>query len=625
MIVIDNWSLEDSKIVYGIGKSDLHFLTITSEGKLAIQLFGKIIPLEEIFDDILEQNNTLEHVPSFTLRIPQLIETQVQKLIGSFKDSIKKHDYPGYYQPLYPIKVNPRIEVLTTIMNANANYGLEAGTKSELILILKEIGDEESFDRLIMCNGIKDAEYIELVGMALDDGYNIIISIESIEECETALERLPRDKLKLALRIKPYATVEGHWSGSTGRNSKFGLTIANLFAVEQLLISEKAQDSVVAIHSHPGSQMTSSFIPYTRFLAKIYNQLYSKGFNQIKFINFGGGLAIDYDGHLPDNMFEIYTDEIIGTLNKFIDSSIPKPNVITESGRAVTALASMVVIETIDYRMLYPGNGNGLNHSSKFDRLIQLVSSCSNLKDIERVCNDWFMDEEHLQDLDSLHLYEKETVLIRKAIREHVVKADIPLLEVLRSEILIECYMPDYITIGNFSVFNSVCDHVLIKQYFPMMPVENLHIKPETIVRLVDITCDSDGEISIFTPTFSDKQPYFTSDYYPVTLSERVELRGFPVGKVEQLSESYIAIALVGAYQDIIEMDHNLLGDLPEVNLEIEKNNPDPDAWKVTWLEPAQNIQDLVKEVGYTIEQHESPFLRKKKYKNGKNGKNKKS
>ena len=301
---VENWSLQDSRLIYGLGKSDLHFLDITENGKLCIRLFGKTIPLEEIFDDILEQTD-LEHVPSFTLRIPQLIETQVNKLITTFEKSIAKYQYPGSFQPLYPIKVNPRIEVMTTIMDANHKYGLEAGTKSELILILKEIGDEESFDRLIMCNGIKDAEYIDLVSQALGDGYNIIISIESIEEAQIALERLPRDKLKLALRIKPYATVEGHWSGSTGRNSKFGLTIANLFAVEQLLISENAQKSVVAIHSHPGSQMTASFVSYTQFLAKIYNQLYSKGFTAIKYVNFGGGLAINYDSHIPDNLFSI--------------------------------------------------------------------------------------------------------------------------------------------------------------------------------------------------------------------------------------------------------------------------------------------------------------------------------
>ena len=151
-----------------------------------------------------------------------------------------------------------------------------------------------------------------------------------------------------------------------------------------------------------------------------------------------------------------------------------------------------------------------------------------------------------------------------------------------------------------------------------MIPVENLHVQPQTLVRLVDITCDSDGEISIFTPTNSKDKKLFTLDNYPLTATDRVELRGFPVGSVESLSESYIMIALTGAYQDIIEMDHNLLGDLPEVNLFIDETL---DNWKVEWLESAQNIQDLVKEVGYTIEHYENPFLRKKSYKNGKSSK----
>ena len=615
MILTDNWSLDKSKLVYGIGAGDLHFLDISQDGKLCISLFNKTVPLDEIFDDILEQNDTLEHVPSFTLRINQLIEYQVNKLIESFKRSIKNHDYPGIYQPLYPIKVNPRIEVLTTIMDANASYGLEAGTKSELILILTEIFDEQNFDRLIMCNGIKDAEYIELVNHALEDGYRIIVSIESIEEAQTALERLPRDKLKLALRIKPYATVNGHWSNSTGRNSKFGLTIANLFSVEQLLLKEKAQNTVVAIHSHPGSQMTASFVIYAEFLAKIYNQLYSQGFKSIQYINFGGGLAINYDGHLPVNMFDIYTNELISTLNATIDPHIPKPNVMTESGRAVTALGSMAVIETIDYRMLYPENGIiHSKHSEIAEKAIELINKSSTFEELESISKNWLMDKEHLSDLNLLHEYEKETILIRKVIRERISQLNLSMSKILISEALKECFLPDFITIGNFSVFNSACDHVLIKQYFPMIPVENLHLKPETVVRLVDITCDSDGEISIFTPTLAKDDRLFTKDFYPLTADSRVEIRGFPVGSIEQLSESYV-ITLTGAYQDIIEMDHNLLGDLPEVNLYIDKKS---DNWKVEWLEAAQNIQDLVKEVGYTIEHHENPFLRKKSYKNSK-------
>jgi arginine decarboxylase len=587
---------------------------MTEQGKIIIKLRNQEILLEDILEDILEQNEFLEHVPSFTLRIPQLIDFQVQKLINSFQESMVKYNYSGSYQPLYPIKVNPRIEVMTAIMESNSTYGLEAGTKSELILILTEIGDEQNFDRVIMCNGIKDADYIELVYHALNDGYNIIVSIESIEEAEIALERLPRDKLKLALRIKPYASVSGHWSNSTGRNSKFGLAIANLFAVEQLLTNEKAQSNVVAVHSHPGSQMTSSFVPYAEFLAKIYNQLYSKGFTSIKYINFGGGLAINYDGTLPDNMFDIYTDELIKTLEKTIDPKIPKPDIMSESGRAVTALSSLAVIETIDYRMLYPENGDAKETSltEKAKDIISLINESTSLQEIENACADWFENKDHLQDLYVLHEYEKQTVIIRKTARRKFSMLSDSISSLMNSDIVSECFLPDFITIGNFSVFNSACDHVLIKQYFPMIPVENLHTQPETLVRLVDITCDSDGEISIFSPTIIEKgsKNLFTKDFYPLTSDTRVELRGFPVGSIEKLSESYIIIALIGAYQDIIEMDHNLLGDLPEVTLTLEDQNE----WKVHWLESAQNIQELVKEVGYTIEHHENPFLKKKKY-----------
>lgn len=603
------WSLEHSKKIYGVGTHDLHFLDISPEGKLVITLHGHSITFEDVCAAILEQTPMMVRVPSFTLRIPQLVTYQVRKLISSFATAGKHFNYSGSFQPVYPIKVNARKTNIQTILASDKSYGLEAGTKSELVIVLKALRERPERKRLIMANGVKDAGYVEIVRQALNDGYNIVISVESLDEVKLTLEMLPRDKLQLALRIKPYTHATGYWKKSVGRNSKFGLGIHDLLAVEEYLTEQCAQEVVVGIHGHPGSQLEGGLGPYVSFLAQTYKQIRDRGFVNLQTINYGGGLAIDYTGRLRPDLFEYYSSTIVESCMILKSEGYPSPNIMVEAGRAITALSVMIAIETIDVRHIYPNvihsNQDASNAEDVLVRYRHLVAKVTSRDELVDVWVQWQQEQKDTTNFTQLYVNEYVTGVLRDIIREKLVTS-FPDYTELSKNVLDELFFPDALVIGNFSVFNSVCDHVLIGQYFPMIPVDALDKQPETLTRLVDITCDSDGEISTYIPKEA-KEPLFTKDYYPLTTpSNSLEWHGFPVGDLTSMLSSHIVIPLAGAYQDVIEFDHNLLGDLPNVQLTL---TPDGE-WVVEWVGAAQNIQALVKLMGYHIKNFEDPFLR---------------
>ena len=598
MAIDVKWTLDDSRLVYGVGKEDLHFLNIDKQGNLIITLDGHQISLSEVIRQVGSQvrERGYPRVPSFTLRIPQLIDTQIQKVSQIFHSILKEQNYQGHYRVVYPLKVNPMKSVIHQILDNNPNYGLEVGTKSELFIVLKELKDKK--DRLIMCNGVKDNEYIEIVRQALNEGYNIWVSIESVKEAKITLDLLPRKKMQLALRIKPYVSIVSHWGASAGRHSKFGLGIEDLFQTMKLLKQEKAQDAVVAIHAHPGSQVLGNIYAFAEFIAHTYTHLYDAGFTNLKVINVGGGLPINYDGHLTPGTIHSDASAIIVALTKILGTKYPHPDIMTESGRVITALYALLIVRAFELRQIFPT-------TTKKPKILLLTEAqqMKKPKAILQAWETWSKQASEHQELQSIHKYEKHTGYVKKQLRQQFVKLDNyenHLTDPLAKDLL----RPEYIIQGNFSVFNGACDHVLVGQYFPILPITNLDTQPTTLVRLVDITCDSDGEISNYTPPLSDRR-LFTQDGFPLTTTKKQYIGGFPVGDLASIDDDYLAIALIGAYQDVIEMDHNLIGDLPDVQLTLTPKGQ----WIIQWLGAAQTIQDLATDVGFTLPQMDDPYI----------------
>ncbi|MCY3414347.1 MAG: hypothetical protein INQ03_22060 [Candidatus Heimdallarchaeota archaeon] len=587
------WSIDDSKLVHGIGSHDLHFLDIAENGDLQLIIDGKHISFRTILDQLADKGLS----NSFTLRMPQMIEYQINLIYSTFETYMKKYDYQGKFKPLYPLKVNQRKLETMAVVNSHSQYGLEAGTKSEFVLLTKVFRDHKN--RLIMCNGVKDREYIQMMADAIKQGHQVYISVESPQEARWVQEIIPKKDLKLLLRIKPYVPVSGYWGHSASRNSKFGLCISELYHVLDLLKERGIADNLIGIHAHPGSQIED--LPDLRnfidFMIRTFAEIRSLGFKEMRIIDFGGGLPIDYDNSLPENKLDVYVESIISLIvEKELDIH---PNIMIESGRFVSALSSLIVVKPIDIHKIFPAH---IEPSKNGQTFLSSIDTVATLDDLNQILERWLGSSDYRKSMKELLEFEYYTGKIKDAIRLKIISLG-KLKEALENEFLSKVFLAKAYLYGNFSVFNSVADHVMVNQYFPVFAAFDLHDQPETIMRLVDISCDSDGEISRYHSKVSDRI-LLTKDGYPLTHWKKFTLKGFPIPKLETLKENRIIIPLVGAYQDIVEFDHNLIGDLPDVCIRLED-----DVFKIDILKPAESIQDIVKALGYKIDNLDNPYF----------------
>ncbi|MHA2302673.1 MAG: hypothetical protein ACXACD_17135, partial [Candidatus Thorarchaeota archaeon] len=476
------------------------------------------------------------------------------------------------------------------------------------LFLIKSVLEKEKH-RLIICNGAKDPEYLNTIGECIEEGFNIAVSIESLHEAQLIIDRFRPEQVNLVLRIKPYLTVRGHWSHSAGRDSKFGLSIHDLFDVVDLLKEKGFQDSVSTILGHVGSQITAieDLVGFAEFMTRAFMELRQKRLANLKLIDFGGGLPIDYTSSYAPNLMEQYAESLVTGIQNEL-SNWPKgltPNIIVESGRGLTALGSLVLIKALEVRSVFPQLEEiGESSMDLYKALVKEIADAASVNELAEVWNDFQTGKStQVESLDALRAREALIGQVRAEIRRQIARLG---ASSLRSDALSESlWHPDHIVIGNFSVFNSVCDYVLVKQHFPIVPMQDLHLHPETTVRLVDLTCDSDGEISQFHRKGTG-EIWFTRDYRPVTMPIGQMGQGIPVGSIENTSGSYFAIALTGAYQDVIEMNHNLLGDLPDVELILDKKGK----WQVRWMSGAESMEDILEEMGYIgFDIDEDPYI----------------
>ncbi|MHA2310745.1 MAG: hypothetical protein ACXADF_04565 [Candidatus Thorarchaeota archaeon] len=546
------------------------------------------------------------YTSSFTLRLPQLISYQVRKLVATFRKVMEASDYKGEFSGVYPVKVNQRRDNVVQVLHTDPDYGLEAGTKAELFLI-KSVVEKEKH-RLIICNGAKDPEYLNTIQECINEGYNIGISIESFYEAKLITDRFSPGTANIVLRIKPYLTVRGHWSHSAGRDSKFGLSIHDLFDVVDLLEERGFQDSVSTILGHVGSQITAveDFPSFAEFMTRAFMELRQRGLSNLRTIDFGGGLPIDYTSAFAPNLMELYAEALI----KGIQTELTKwpdglpPNVMIESGRGLTALGSMVLVKALEIRSVFSKMEASDISKAPFQEVMKELADAESINELAGIWNEFQAGKNsHAESLEELRENEAKLGKVREEIRRQLVRLG---MTTLTTDAFIESmWHPDHIVIGNFSVFNSACDYVLVKQHFPIIPTRDLHLHPETTVRLVDLTCDSDGEISQFHRK-GIGEIWLTLDYRPLTLLAGQMGQGIPVGSVKNTPGSYFAIALTGAYQDVIEMNHNLLGDLPDVELILDKNGE----WRVRWMTGAESMEDILEEMGYIgFDIDEDPYI----------------
>ncbi|KGE71433.1 biosynthetic arginine decarboxylase [Spirochaeta lutea] len=565
--LLERWSIGDSANVYGIKDWGAGYFDLSNRGEVVVRADFPAGPVEISLMDIISGINDRGMAMPVLLRIENLLDGQISRLNTSFRKAIKTLDYQGTYQGVFPIKVNQQAQVIeeVTRFGARFNHGLEAGSKAELIIALSMIQSTQS---LVVCNGYKDEEFIELGLQAVKMGYKCFFVIETPAELPIILRRSKDLGIRplIGIRLKLSSRAGGHWQDSGGDNSIFGLTTNQMVDVLDTLKAQDMLDCLQLLHYHLGSQIPNirDIRAAVRETARFYADLVTEG-AKMGYIDLGGGLAVDYDGsqtnfiHSKNYSLDEYTTDVIEVLVEiFNDKNIPHPTIITESGRATVAYSSILLFNVLDVNRYEPGTIPSALPENSPELLENLwyVKQNMTLKNVQECYNDAIYYREEIREqfkhgnislrqrafADNLFM----DIIHRIAASLEKLKRIPPELEGL-DEVLYDIYY------GNFSVFQSLPDAWAIEQIFPLMPIHRLREQPSRRAILADITCDSDGKIDRF------------ADLHDVR-------KALPLHDLKAEEEYYLGVFLVGAYQETLGDLHNLLGDTNVVSVRINEN-----------------------------------------------------
>ena len=587
------WSAARSEEHYGFKRWGSGHFSVDADGFVQVQprADGRSIRIMDVVHEALGMGLKAPMV----IRFQDLVRHRVIQLNEVFVRAIKEEGYKGTYRGVFPIKVNQLREVVEEILAAGKdyNYGLEAGSKPELMIALAM---HESNQRLIVCNGYKDDDYIRLALLGRKLGKRVIIVIEQLSELDSIIRLSVETGVKpmIGFRAKLLTRGEGKWALSTGDNAKFGLNTAEvLFAIEKLR-QAKLTSCLRLVHFHVGSQVPNiitiknAVIEATRF----YCQLAKMGF-PMGYLDVGGGLGIDYDGsrtNFESSMnysLEEYARDVVFNIREICrGAGVPEPDIISESGRAVTAQHSMLVIEV--FERINKRESLGQQHQPKIKHKVVtdlevLLKNKARLGRLERY-HDAIQKKEEAISLFNLGYLDIENRAAAEAIfwqiceqidREGTTQG-------YQSEELhdLKKHLADQY-VCNFSVFQSLLDHWALKQLFPIAPLHRLHERPTVNAILVDITCDSDGKIGSFID-LQDVKEYVT--LHP--------LNNKPY---------YLGIFFTGAYQDIMGDLHNLFGRVNEIHVFLEDD--EPNGFYIEEALAGSRVADVIEGVQYQQEE----------------------
>lgn len=569
----DGWSIEAARNVYNIHRWGAKYFDINEGGHVVA------MPLHEA-GAAVDLTDVIEEARGRGLKFPVLIRFQdilrhrVQAVNGAFHSSMAEYEYRGKYRGVFPIKVNQLREVVEEILEAGKphNFGLEVGSKPELFAGLAL---QNNSDSLIICNGYKDAEYIRMALVGIKLGKSVILVVEKLEELRQiiAVSRQLNVEPILGIRARLSARGAGKWAESAGEHAKFGLSTAEMLAACDILKAENLTHCFKLLHFHIGSQVPDILTvkKAVQEAARFYAKLYKMGYS-VQYLDVGGGLGVDYDGSRSaydsstNYTLQEYTNDVIYYVADVCDGEgVPHPDIISESGRAIVAHHSVLIVEvfgTIEKVRPAPQFAYGDQEHALVRELIDIRKNLELLNKLEA-----FHDAQERKD-DAHHMF-------TLGLMDLEVKAKI---ESLFWEIGLQVaqsyrgqgYVPEEIRdlermlgdqyLCNFSVFQSLLDHWALGQLFPIMPINRLNERPTREATLVDITCDSDGQVNQFIDL------YDVRDTLPLH-----QLNQNSNGAAEPY---YLGFFLMGAYQDIMGDLHNLFGRVNEVHVFLDPDEP---------------------------------------------------
>ena len=560
------WTVEKSEELYGLKRWGAGHYGVDLDGNVCVQPLrdGRKVRLM----DVVKESVDMGLKAPLVVRFQDLLRHRVVELNEAFRKAITQENYKAGYRGVFPIKVNQLREVVEEILDAGKDYhfGLEAGSKPELAIALAMHEDPKA---LVICNGYKDHEYIRLALLGRKLGKKVILVIEQLSEIDEiiAISQEMGVKPMIGFRVKLVARGEGKWALSSGDNAKFGLTTSELIAGADKLRAAKFTQCLRLLHFHIGSQVPNIITIKNAVIeaARFYCQLAKLGF-PMGFLDVGGGLGIDYDGsrtNFESSMnysMEEYARDVVFNIREICAAAgVNAPDIVSESGRAITAPHSMLVIEVFERISKREAIETTRTPASKHKVVADLETLLKNKAKLGRL--ERFHDAVQKKD-EAISLFNLGYLdLENRAAAESLFWQICEKIDSEGSEL---GYQPEELRelkklladqyVCNFSVFQSLIDHWALKQLFPIAPLHRLRERPTVNAVLVDITCDSDGKIS----SFIDLQD--VKDY--VTLH--------PLNK----QPYYLGVFFTGAYQDIMGDLHNLFGRVDEVHVFLEDDEP---------------------------------------------------
>jgi arginine decarboxylase len=562
----NDWDVEAASATYNVDGWGSGYFSVNSAGNVEAKPLkdaGGSIDLLEVVNEARARGLGFPLV----IRFQDLLRHRVETVNRAFQTAMQEFGYRNEYRGVFPIKVNQLREVIEEIVDAGAqfHFGLEAGSKPELIAALAMHKDPES---LIICNGYKDRAFIRTAMLGRRLGKSVIIVVEKFEELEQTL-RIAKEmgvEPLIGIRVRLHSKGAGKWTTSGGENAKFGLSTTNLMAASEMLKAQGLAHCLKLVHFHVGSQVPdiSTIKRAVREAARYYAKLSKLG-HSLGYLDVGGGLGVDYDGSRTsfdsstNYSLQEYCNDVVYNIMEVCDSEeVPHPVIVSEGGRAIVAHHSVLVVESFgsiekDVQAskveVKEGDPKPLRDIVEVKRQLKRGNRIETLHDAQQI-------KEETQQMFNLGLLDLESKAKIESLYWELARQIVTLHRGLK-------YVPEEVKeletslgdqyICNFSVFQSLLDHWALGQLFPIMPIHRLTTAPERQGTLVDITCDSDGKISKFTDLQDIKDT-------------------LPLHKIIPGELYYLGVFLVGAYQDIMGDLHNLFGRVTEVHVFLDED-----------------------------------------------------
>ena len=592
---VDRWTIADASELYEVPRWGKGYFSINARGHLQVHPArdpAQAIDMKELIERLQLRGLDLP----ILLRFNGILKDRLREIHDAFAQAIKEHDYKGRYICVFPIKVNQQRHVVEQVVSYGKVYGfgLEAGSKPEMLAVVAMT----DADTPIICNGFKDAEFIEMAMLAQKMGRRVIPVVEKYTELGLVLKYAEKVGVRpqIGMRVKLAARGMGRWQSSGGYRSKFGLTVTEILRGLELLKSHGMQDCFKLLHFHLGSQITHIRIIKNALneAARVYCDLAKAGAG-VEYIDVGGGLGVDYDGsqtNFESSMnytLQEYANDVVYHIQQVCDEEqVPHPSILSESGRAITAYHSVLVFNVLGT------TGFGEEQvptaaSEEFEQpLVDLIETFHNVN--ARNALETYHDAQQALDM-AMNLFSGGYLPLEQ--RAHAENLYFAILEKIRRLLPSMADVPEELQnleemlsdtyFCNFSLFQSIPDSWAIKQLFPVLPIHRLLEKPRNHAVIGDITCDSDGKLDQFIDRRDVKKTLQLHRY-----------NGEPY---------YLGVFLVGAYQEILGDLHNLLGDTHAVHVSLPDNGDDTEPARVDHVIKGDTVHEVLRYVQFDPEE----------------------